>query len=62
MAYMVSLCIFILMGYIGGLYNIVQRPDHTFAADYFNVNQDEWYAFNHGGNINVSLEEARALF
>lgn len=50
-----------LNGLYWGLYNIVERPDHSFASSHFKVNKDNWFAFNHGGNINVSNEEVREL-
>lgn len=49
-------------GLYWGLYNLIERPDDAYGASYFNVNRDDWFAFNHGGNINVSLEQAQAMF
>jgi hypothetical protein len=50
-----------LNGLYWGLYNIIERPDHAFGAAYFNSNKQDWYAFNHGGNINVSDEQVKQL-
>jgi hypothetical protein len=50
-----------LNGLYWGLYNRVERPDHSFASAHFDVAKDEWLAFNHGGNINGSIEQARRV-
>ncbi len=51
-----------LNGLYWGLYNVVERPDENFAAAYFGVKKDDWYAFNHSGVVNGDPKEAQARF
>ncbi len=34
-----------------GLYNVVERPDASFAASYFGGDKDRWFSANHGGAV-----------
>ncbi len=54
-------------GLYWGLYNLVERPDSSFAASYRGGNEEEWSSFNHGGAVSgptdrfdVLLDLARA--
>lgn len=38
-----------LNGLYWGLYNIVERPDRVFAADYFGGDVEKWFTATHGG-------------
>ncbi len=53
-------------GLYWGLYNIIERPDASFAAAYFGGEKDNWFSANHGGAVsgqpdrfNVMLDLAR---
>jgi hypothetical protein len=50
-----------LNGLYWGLYNLVERPDHSFASAYFNIDKEAWYAFNHSGIVNGDEAEIRNL-
>jgi hypothetical protein len=45
-----------LNGLYWGLYNVVERPDASFAAAYFEGAKEEWYAVNHRGGISGSSD------
>ncbi len=38
-------------GLYWGLYNVVERPDASFAASYFGGEKDRWFSANHGGAV-----------
>ena len=38
-------------GLYWGLYNLVERPDASFAASYLGGDKDDWFAVNHGGAV-----------
>ena len=38
-----------LNGLYWGLYNLVERPDQNFAADYYGGDDEEWFTATHGG-------------
>ncbi len=38
-------------GLYWGLYNVVERPDASFAASYFGGDKDRWFSANHGGAV-----------
>ncbi len=40
-----------LNGLYWGLYNVVERPDASFAAAYYGGEKEEWHARNHNGPI-----------
>lgn len=51
-----------LNGMYWGLYNVVERPDESFGAAYFDVDPEDWYAFNHDGIVNGKPDEVKTLF
>ena len=38
-------------GVYWGLYNIIERPDASFAAAHFGGDKDDWFSANHGGAV-----------
>ena len=38
-----------LNGVYWGVYNVVERPDNHFGAEYFGGDEDDWFYTNHGG-------------
>jgi hypothetical protein len=42
-------------GFYWGVYNPVERPDHSFGATYFGGDKDNWDVRNHGGVVNGDL-------
>jgi len=40
-----------LNGLYWGLYNVVERPDHSFMAAHYGGDKEEWFAVKHGGVI-----------
>jgi hypothetical protein len=38
-----------LNGVYWGVYNLIERPDNDFAAQYFKGDKDSWFYTNHGG-------------
>lgn len=59
-----------LNGLYWGLYNLVERPDRSFAADYFGGDVESWFTATHGGAgdgqpdrfvVMMQLAEARGL-
>lgn len=38
-------------GLYWGLYNIIERPDTSFAAAHLGGDKDEWFSANHGGAV-----------
>ncbi len=50
-----------LNGLYWGLYNVVERPDASFAAAYLGGIKEEWYAVNHRGGISGSSDRFREL-
>jgi hypothetical protein len=50
-----------LNGLYWGLYNLVERPDDAFAASYFNLKKEAWYAFNHSGVVSGDEAEIKKL-
>jgi hypothetical protein len=40
-----------LNGLYWGLYNVVERPDASFAASYYGGEKEDWHARNHNGPI-----------
>ena len=54
-------------GLYWGLYNVVERPDASFASAYLGGDKEQWFTANHGGAVsgqvdrfNVMLELAKA--
>lgn len=50
-----------LNGLYWGLYNVVERPDASFAASYYGGNKDEWYAVSHSGPVSGDNSRFQAL-
>lgn len=59
-----------LNGLYWGLYNMVERPDRIFAADYFGGDVEDWFTATHGGagdgqidrfTVMLQLAQARGL-
>jgi hypothetical protein len=48
-------------GLYWGLYNIVERPDASFAAAYFGGDEEEWASVNHGGYVSGAPDRFRVL-
>jgi len=48
-------------GLYWGLYNVVERPDASFAAAYYGGDKDEWGANNHGGTISGPFDRFGTL-
>ncbi|MEZ4621021.1 MAG: CotH kinase family protein [Caldilineaceae bacterium] len=48
-------------GLYWGLYNVVERPDASFAAAYYGGNKDEWAAVNHGGSVSGPIDRFATL-
>lgn len=53
-------------GLYWGLYNVIERPDASFAAAHLGGDKDDWFSANHGGAVsgrpdrfNVMLDLAR---
>ena len=44
-----------------GLYNIVERPDASFASSYLGGQKEDWFAANHTGPISGSLEKIKTF-
>ena len=38
-------------GVYWGLYNMIERPDASFAAAHFGGDKDDWFSANHGGAV-----------
>lgn len=45
-----------LNGLYWGLYNVVERPDASFAAAYFGGQREDWFVINHSGPVSGSSE------
>ncbi|MGK0187123.1 MAG: hypothetical protein ACI9R3_002909 [Verrucomicrobiales bacterium] len=48
-------------GYYFGLYNIAERPDDKFMAEYFGGDREDYYSINHGGTVEGSSSEWNRL-
>jgi len=48
-------------GLYWGLYNVVERPDASFAAAYYGGDKEEWAAINHGGAVSGQLDRFGTL-
>ncbi len=48
-------------GLYWGLYNVVERPDASFAAAYYGGNKDEWGSNNHGGTVSGQFDRFGTL-
>ncbi len=48
-------------GLYWGLYNVVERPDASFAAAYYGGNKDEWATVNHGGAVSGQFDRFGTL-
>ena len=40
-----------LNGLYWGIYNLIERPDTSFMAAYFDGTRSDWYSANHGGSV-----------
>jgi hypothetical protein len=49
-----------LNGLYWGVYNLVERPDAAFMADYMGGKKNDWAAMNHSGVVNKSDPEIEA--
>jgi hypothetical protein len=50
-----------LNGLYWGLYNVVERPDASFAAGYLGGEKDEWATASHGGAVSGALDRFDVL-
>ncbi|MCP4167477.1 MAG: hypothetical protein GY759_16530 [Chloroflexi bacterium] len=50
-----------LNGLYWGLYNVVERPDASFASSYYGGNKETWYAANHGGSVSGQWDRFATL-
>lgn len=50
-----------LNGLYWGLYNVVERPDASFAASYYGGDKSEWYAVSHSGPVSGDDSRFQAL-
>ena len=50
-----------LNGLYWGLYNIVERPDASFASAYFGGDKDDWYSASHGGTVSGQWDRFATL-
>ena len=50
-----------LNGLYWGLYNLIERPDASFAAAYLGDKKADWYAHNHSGYVSGSPNRGKAL-
>lgn len=50
-----------LNGLYWGLYNVVERPDASFAAAYMSGQKEDWYAANHRGGISGASDRFSRL-
>lgn len=48
-------------GLYWGLYNVVERPDASFAASYYGGDKDAWAAVNHGGAVSGQFDRFGTL-
>jgi hypothetical protein len=48
-------------GLYWGLYNVVERPDASFAAAYYGGDKEEWAAVNHGGAVSGQFDRFGTL-
>ena len=48
-------------GLYWGLYNIVERPDASFASAHLGGEREDWFAINHGGPISGDISRFAAL-
>lgn len=48
-------------GLYWGLYNLVERPDASFAASYMGGDEAEWSSFNHGGAVSGREDRFKVL-
>ena len=51
-----------LNGLYWGLYDLVERPDHRHAAEYFGGDDDDFFAISHGGAISGDSTRWDQLF
>lgn len=50
-----------LNGLYWGLYNVVERPDASFASAYFGGERDDWFVANHSGPVSGDSQRFDAL-
>ncbi len=48
-------------GLYWGLYNVVERPDASFAAAYYGGDKEEWAAVNHSGSVSGQIDRFAVL-
>lgn len=48
-------------GLYWGLYNVVERPDASFAAAYYGGDKEEWATVNHGGAVSGQFDRFGTL-
>lgn len=48
-------------GLYWGLYNVVERPDASFAAAYYGGDKDEWGSNSHGGTVSGQFDRFGTL-
>ncbi len=50
-----------LNGLYWGLYNVVERPDASFASSYYGGKKADWYTANHGGTVSGQWDRFATL-
>jgi hypothetical protein len=50
-----------LNGLYWGLYNLVERPDASFASSYLGKDKEDWYTANQGGSVSGMIDRFQVL-